>query len=100
MGRHALVKPATLLREVTIKQRTNLARRLEPAEVKSAETSLWVPHPRTGIYYPKGFEWVMEDVPSGAASFRRSFWFRTGEAESASSTTSKNDAAPIDNPFV
>ncbi|CAL4899068.1 unnamed protein product [Urochloa decumbens] len=100
MGRRALAKSAALLREIKNKRRINLARRLEPAEAKSAETSLWVPHPRTGIYYPKGFEWVMEDVPSGAASFRQSFWFRTGEAESASSTTSKNDAASIDHPFI
>nr|CAB3462164.1 unnamed protein product [Digitaria exilis] len=100
MGRHALAKSTALFREVKNKQRTNLMRRLESAEVRSAETSLWVPHPRTGIYYPKGFEWVMEDVPSGAASFRQSYWFRTGEAESASSTTSKNDAASLDHPFI
>nr|XP_027125091.1 uncharacterized protein LOC113741696 [Coffea arabica] len=27
----------------------------------------WVPDDRTGIFYPKGQEKVMEDVPSGAA---------------------------------
>ncbi|XVF86320.1 hypothetical protein PTKIN_Ptkin18bG0029900 [Pterospermum kingtungense] len=27
----------------------------------------WVPHERTGIYYPKGQEKVMEDVPAVAA---------------------------------
>jgi hypothetical protein len=75
-------------------------KRLEPTEVKSPETSLWVPHPMTGIYYPKGFEWVMEDVPTSAASFQQSYWFRTGEAEPASSTTSKNDSASFDHPFA
>ncbi|EES17083.1 hypothetical protein BDA96_08G120400 [Sorghum bicolor] len=100
MGRHALAKSAALLREVKNKQRTNLVKRLEPTETRSPETSLWVPHPRTGIYYPKGFEWVMEDVPSSAASFQQSYWFRTGEAEPASSTTSKNDSASFDHPFV
>ncbi|GJN34962.1 hypothetical protein PR202_gb23679 [Eleusine coracana subsp. coracana] len=69
-------------RKVKNKQGSNLVKRLEPAEVRSAEAALWVPHPRTGIYYPKGFEWVMEDVPSGAASFRQSYWLRTGETES------------------
>ncbi|XP_071901700.1 uncharacterized protein [Coffea arabica] len=28
----------------------------------------WVPDDRTGIFYPKGQEKVMEDVPSGAAA--------------------------------
>lgn len=27
----------------------------------------WIPDDRTGIFYPKGHEKVMEDVPSGAA---------------------------------
>lgn len=39
----------------------------------------WVPHPRTGIYFPGGTghdEWVMEDVPLGAATFPHSCWFR------------------------
>lgn len=31
------------------------------------ESSSWVPHPRTGIYYPQGHEKVMEDVPAAAA---------------------------------
>ncbi|KAJ1265496.1 hypothetical protein BS78_08G080400 [Paspalum vaginatum] len=98
MDRHALTKSTALFREVKNKQSTNLMRRLEPTEARSAETSLWVPHPRTGIYYPKGFEWVMDDVPSGAASFQPSYWFRTGEAESASSM--KIEAASLDHPFV
>ncbi|CAK9181155.1 unnamed protein product [Ilex paraguariensis] len=36
----------------------------------------WVPHPRTGIYFPKGHEWVMEEVPNGAASFGQTYWLR------------------------
>ncbi|KAJ6754822.1 GLUTAMATE RACEMASE [Salix purpurea] len=37
----------------------------------------WLPHPRTGIYVPKGHdEWVMEDVPENAASFSQTYWLR------------------------
>ncbi|XP_020210464.1 uncharacterized protein LOC109795389 isoform X1 [Cajanus cajan] len=36
----------------------------------------WVPHPRTGIYFPKGHEWVMEDVPADAARLNQTYWFR------------------------
>ncbi|KAF5743990.1 hypothetical protein HS088_TW08G00578 [Tripterygium wilfordii] len=40
-------------------------------------SSLWVPHPRTGIYFPQGHEWVMDDVPLGAASFGHNYyWLR------------------------
>ena len=39
--------------------------------------SSWVPHPRTGIYFPKGHDHVMEDVPDGAACFDQTCWFRT-----------------------
>ncbi|XP_047172312.1 uncharacterized protein LOC124840313 [Vigna umbellata] len=40
------------------------------------DSSWWVPHPRTGIYFPKGHEWVMEDVPEDAARLNQIFWFR------------------------
>ncbi|PKA53654.1 hypothetical protein AXF42_Ash009150 [Apostasia shenzhenica] len=51
---------------------------------KSTKTSVsglpcWVPHPMTGIYYPKGHEWVMEGVPEGAASRDGSYWLRSSE---------------------
>ncbi|KAF9621691.1 hypothetical protein IFM89_026584 [Coptis chinensis] len=39
----------------------------------------WIPHPRTGIYYPKGSERVMEDVPDGASVFIRTHWLRSDE---------------------
>ncbi|KAL3638491.1 hypothetical protein CASFOL_017862 [Castilleja foliolosa] len=39
--------------------------------------SCWIPHPRTGIYFPKGQEWVMEDVPNDAASLDSTFWLRS-----------------------
>ncbi|TXG69487.1 hypothetical protein EZV62_004422 [Acer yangbiense] len=36
----------------------------------------WVPDDRTGIYYPKGHEKVMEDVPVGAAKHTHGVnWF-------------------------
>ncbi|KAK4838063.1 hypothetical protein QYF36_010667 [Acer negundo] len=37
---------------------------------------IWVPDDRTGIYYPKGHEKVMEDVPVGAAKHTHGVnWF-------------------------
>ncbi|KAE8680003.1 2-oxoglutarate (2OG) and Fe(II)-dependent oxygenase superfamily protein [Hibiscus syriacus] len=36
----------------------------------------WVPHPRSGIYFPEGHEWVMKDVPEGAASLDQTYWLR------------------------
>ncbi|CAI9781846.1 unnamed protein product [Fraxinus pennsylvanica] len=39
----------------------------------------WFPHPRTGIYFPKGHERVMDDVPTDAASFDQTYWFRNSE---------------------
>ncbi|KAL5224636.1 hypothetical protein ABZP36_011275 [Zizania latifolia] len=99
MGRRAIVKSAALLWEAKNKQSSNLTTQVQPSEARSAETTLWVPHPRTGIYYPKGFEWVMEDVPSSAASFQQLHWIRSGEAETASSPAS-NDATAFDHPFV
>ncbi|XP_022749150.1 uncharacterized protein LOC111298689 [Durio zibethinus] len=40
------------------------------------DSSCWVPHPKTGIYFPKGHEWVMKDVPDDAASLGHTFWLR------------------------
>ncbi|KAG5238731.1 2-oxoglutarate (2OG) and Fe(II)-dependent oxygenase superfamily [Salix suchowensis] len=36
----------------------------------------WVPHPRTGIFVPKGREWVVDDVPEKAASLNQTYWLR------------------------
>ncbi|KAG9440222.1 hypothetical protein H6P81_020387 [Aristolochia fimbriata] len=54
----------------------------EKAEVQGKETkNLWVPHPRNGIYYPKGHEWVMNDVPETAAALcqKETYWLRGAE---------------------
>ncbi|KAL8553413.1 hypothetical protein ACS0TY_001908 [Phlomoides rotata] len=40
-------------------------------------TGFWVPHHRNGIYFPKGQEWVMEDIPNDAATFDCTFWLRS-----------------------
>ncbi|XP_034682111.1 uncharacterized protein LOC117911803 isoform X1 [Vitis riparia] len=40
-------------------------------------SSGWVPHPRTGIYFPKGHDHVMDDVPDGAACSGQTYWLRT-----------------------
>ncbi|KAI3448161.1 hypothetical protein Pfo_004826 [Paulownia fortunei] len=37
----------------------------------------WMPHPRTGIYFPRGQEWVMDDIPNDVASFDCTFWLRS-----------------------
>lgn len=50
--------------------------KLEAEEVKNKslvgdnnmDGNMWVPHERTGIYYPKGHEKVMEDVPRKAGN--------------------------------
>ncbi|KAL3730338.1 hypothetical protein ACJRO7_027359 [Eucalyptus globulus] len=39
----------------------------------------WVPHPRTGIYVPRGQERVVDNIPEGAASSCQAFWFRSVE---------------------
>ncbi|XP_021751213.1 uncharacterized protein LOC110716870 [Chenopodium quinoa] len=37
----------------------------------------WVPHPRTGIYFPEGQDWVLNDVPKNSASLGQSqYWLR------------------------
>lgn len=50
---------------------------MESSSSVSSQSSSWVPDPRTGIYIPKGHEWVMDDVPKGAASLNnQTFWLR------------------------
>ncbi|KAE8815398.1 hypothetical protein D1007_07247 [Hordeum vulgare] len=100
MGRSAIAKSTGLLREVKNRQNSNLTNRVQPTAARSAETALWVPHPRTGIYYPRGFEWVMEDVPSSAATFQQTYWHRSGDAETASSPMSTDGTAAFVNPFL
>uniref|UniRef100_A0ACD5Y5H0 Uncharacterized protein n=1 Tax=Avena sativa TaxID=4498 RepID=A0ACD5Y5H0_AVESA len=100
MGRSATAKSTGLLREFKNRQSSYLRSRVQPVEARSAETALWVPHPRTGIYYPRGFEWVMEDVPRNAATFKQPYWLRSDDTETASSPTSNDTAAAFDHPFV
>ncbi|XP_021298503.1 F-box/LRR-repeat protein At4g14103-like [Herrania umbratica] len=55
--------------------------KLEAEEVKKNsmggqhDGSWWVPHDRTGIYYPKGQEKVMADVPAAAGKDAQINWF-------------------------
>ncbi|CAM0949790.1 unnamed protein product [Alopecurus aequalis] len=100
MGRSAIVKSTGLLWEVKSRPSSYLRSRMQPVEARSAETALWVPHPRTGIYYPRGFEWVMEDVPKSAASFQQTYWLRSGDTETASSPMSNDVTAAFDHPSV
>uniref|UniRef100_A0A7N0T4Y2 Uncharacterized protein n=1 Tax=Kalanchoe fedtschenkoi TaxID=63787 RepID=A0A7N0T4Y2_KALFE len=50
-------------------------------DLKSSGGSSWVPHPRTGIYVPRGHESVMDGVPDDAAMFSgwQTCWFRHAE---------------------
>ncbi|KAM3694915.1 hypothetical protein ACJW30_07G088600 [Castanea mollissima] len=43
---------------------------------KIDDSSCWIPHPRTGIYFPQGHDWVMDAVRDGAASFNQNYWMR------------------------
>ncbi|CAN4098460.1 unnamed protein product [Withania somnifera] len=48
--------------------------------MKNHEDTWWVPDDRTGIFYPKGQEKVLEDVPSaGGKDFRAINWFSNHE---------------------
>ncbi|KAJ0821486.1 hypothetical protein HanPSC8_Chr16g0720791 [Helianthus annuus] len=52
---------------------------LQDNKYKEHDEGYWIPHPRTGIHYPKGQEWVMKDVPDGAATFDYNYWLRNGD---------------------
>ncbi|GJR37771.1 hypothetical protein Tco_1213455 [Tanacetum coccineum] len=43
------------------------------------EECCWIPHLCTGIFYLKGHEGVMNEVPDGAASFASSYWLRNSD---------------------
>ncbi|GJT03981.1 hypothetical protein Tco_0838443 [Tanacetum coccineum] len=43
------------------------------------EESCWILHLRTGIFYSKGHEEVMNEVPDGAAIFASSYWLRNSD---------------------
>ncbi|XP_059302551.1 uncharacterized protein LOC132054590 [Lycium ferocissimum] len=48
--------------------------------MKNHDDSWWVPDDRTGIFYPKGHEKVIEDVPSAAGrDFGAINWFSNHE---------------------
>lgn len=51
--------------------------RNEEEEDEKKKGEWWVPHPRTGIYFPIGQERVMNDIPNGAASLPQNYWLRS-----------------------
>ncbi|KAJ8638342.1 hypothetical protein MRB53_012609 [Persea americana] len=86
MARNLLAKSKLLLLSREAKRGqgdlSNLLRLEEKAREEMDRTidlASWVPHPRTGIYYPRGHEWVMESIPDGAASFNQTYWLRASE---------------------
>ena len=58
--------------------RSSLMNARQGCSSKKAMHTNWVPHPRTGIYFPEGYEWVMDDVPNNAASLGQTqpYWLR------------------------
>ncbi|KAK6253448.1 hypothetical protein QUC31_015168 [Theobroma cacao] len=86
MGRAAIAKTKILMlrgAKVAVRSSSNIAgadkeitegRRTKNKEIKDSPS--WVPHPKSGIYFPKGHEWVMNDVPDDAASLGSTFWLR------------------------
>lgn len=50
-----------------------------PQRAITSTNQSWIPHPRTGIFYPQGQEWVMHDIPEGAAIFEETYWLRNLE---------------------
>ncbi|KAF8400325.1 hypothetical protein HHK36_013622 [Tetracentron sinense] len=51
----------------------------EERKERDIDGTCWIPHNRTGIYYPKGHETVMEDIPIGAAKIMEVHWFSCSE---------------------
>ncbi|GMJ09794.1 hypothetical protein like AT3G19550 [Hibiscus trionum] len=93
MGRFAIHKTKTLLlreakrsferplSKIASADRETIEKYQKPSSSLSnyndiKDSQCWVPHPRSGIYFPKGHEWVMKDVPVGAASFNETYWLR------------------------
>ncbi|KAF5176550.1 glutamate racemase [Thalictrum thalictroides] len=74
---------------VVLDQATDLRDSIDVDEKKD-NISSWVPHPHTGIYYPKGKEQVMKDVPKGAASFQQTYWLRSEEVDRPSAVDYSN----------
>ncbi|KAH0468317.1 hypothetical protein IEQ34_003350 [Dendrobium chrysotoxum] len=64
-----------------------------------AEEPSWIPHPRTGIYYPEGNERVMEGIPQGAASFGTPYWLRNSEGVDKP-VSADCDSDIFDHPFL
>jgi hypothetical protein len=45
-------------------------------EKMSESAPYWVPHPRSGVYFPKGHEHVIDDLPAHSASLNQTCWLR------------------------
>nr|XP_009618571.1 uncharacterized protein LOC104110740 [Nicotiana tomentosiformis]XP_016477132.1 PREDICTED: uncharacterized protein LOC107798628 [Nicotiana tabacum] len=52
---------------------------LKEKEKEKKKSSCWLPHPRTGIYFPQGHERVIDDIPNGAASLTQTYWLRSDD---------------------
>ncbi|KAJ3673937.1 hypothetical protein LUZ60_005929 [Juncus effusus] len=104
MRRSAFQQSSLFFREVNQKQ--NLNRISEDISgmkgkcSKISECAFWLPHPRTGIYYPRGYEWVMDDVPVGASSFSESYWYRNSEGVEKPISKSISESEIFDHPLL
>ncbi|KAK9282284.1 hypothetical protein L1049_005198 [Liquidambar formosana] len=46
---------------------------------ENSDSNWWIPHRHTGIYYPKGHEKLLEDIPLGAGKDMAINWFSNKE---------------------
>ncbi|KAF3620178.1 hypothetical protein P3S67_009777 [Capsicum chacoense] len=64
----------------TVKLKSEDQVKCNKSVMKNQDDSWWVPDDRTGIFYPKGQEKVIEDVPSAAGrDFGAVNWFSNHE---------------------
>ncbi|KAH6811800.1 glutamate racemase [Perilla frutescens var. frutescens] len=72
-----LLKPFSVSRLPRPYHRKTTDKAVEEQRRTEETGSCWMPDPRTGIYFPRGQESVMDDIPSDAASFDCTFWLRS-----------------------
>ncbi|KAJ8756367.1 hypothetical protein K2173_025179 [Erythroxylum novogranatense] len=56
--------------------KSSLTENFSISQIGEVEGNCWVPDERTGIYYPKGLEKVMEGIPPAAGKDIGVNWFR------------------------
>ncbi|KAK4752156.1 hypothetical protein SAY87_020954 [Trapa incisa] len=77
-GQKAISRRLTGIKQLHQEFAGQVARRDDDDDDEGADEKqeLWVPHPRTGIYVPRGHESVIDDIPQQAASLAETYWLR------------------------